>query len=443
MFSHKFQKKRSYQKYYADRELVTEILKYFAENEGKTYSLTQLSQETGIPLYQISKWKIEWEKDHTFVPGSNFGRHKRVFTETEEKNISDFIRAQYIKTGIMVRRKHLKKILYDLWVSLKPEERQNQPQRLFSNHFVRNFCKRNGFSFRMMRKKKRSDISEQEVEEYMNKYAEAFHKYPWNRILNADETAWNYVYFRGCVLAEVGKEEVAAQLPDDYRKAFTVLATIGADGTKYPPLFFAKGKTSISFQQFKDMNADPTSYELVFSEGGNTDEQVMMKYLEMVHRWVNSEPCVLILDRYSAHTMESVIAKAAELHIELIFIPTSATDKYQPLDKRIFGILKSMAAKDFSDYVFHRNSGFTKAEAADLFVDCWKKLSIDAVLTSWRLCENEEEDKIDEEFTVSSSNEYEEEEDIGELDDDDLSVITENRIPRRSANPLTPRPFHH
>ena len=100
---------------------------------------TQLSEETEIPIYQISKWKIEWEKDHTFVPGSNFGRHKRVFTETEEKNIYDFIRAQYIKTGIMVRRKHLKRSFMI---------------RLFSNHIVRNFCKRNGFSFRMMRKKK-------------------------------------------------------------------------------------------------------------------------------------------------------------------------------------------------------------------------------------------------------------------------------------------------
>ena len=86
------------------------------------------------------------------------------------------------------------------------------------------------------------------------------------------------------------------------------------------------------------MNADPTWHELV-------------------HRWVNLEPYVL--DRYSAHTMGYVIAQAAELHIELIFIPTSATDKYQPVDKSIFGILKSMAVKDFSDYVFHRNSGFT------------------------------------------------------------------------------------
>ena len=90
-----------------------------------------------------------------------------------------------------------------------------------------------------MRKKKRTEIDEGEVEEYATAYAKIFSLFPWNRILNMDETAWQFVYVRGQTLAERGTEEVDAQLPDDFRKSFTAIATITAAGGKLPPIFLA------------------------------------------------------------------------------------------------------------------------------------------------------------------------------------------------------------
>ena len=289
-----------------------------------------------------------------------------------------------------------------------------------------------------MRKKKRSEIDDKEVDEYIKAYAEAFATYPWFRIVNGDETPWNFVYYKGEVLAEKGTEEVAAQLPDDYRKSFTVMATIGADGTKYPPVFFAKGSSMICHRQFSDMKSEPLKYELLHSEGGNMDEESMIEYLKLVHKWMNNEPCALIIDRYTSHTTAAVRFKALELQIQLIFIPTSATEKYQPIDRRVFGVMKSMASSSFDDFVFEHNTGFTKSQAADLFVECWKKLSIDIVLKAWRLCENEEEDENDPDFEdVEPFDDNEEEEyDIGDLDSEDLLVIKESNEPRKAINPL-------
>ena len=45
------------------------------------------------------------------------------------------------------------------------------------------------------------------------------------------------------------------------------MATIGADGAKYPPIFIAKEKTNTSLRQFEDMTADSNNYELSYSAG--------------------------------------------------------------------------------------------------------------------------------------------------------------------------------
>ena len=437
-FSHTFKKQRSYQKYHKDKKLVGEILTFFAEHDESTYTLSELSKKTNIPHYQLSRWRSKWKEDNNYKPGERIGKHKRLFTQEQEKHVADLLRIQYINPGIMVRRKHLKSVLFSIWQSFDLENRGHLPKRLFSNHFLKDFCKRNKFSFRKMRKKKRSDIDEKEVDLFVNEYAEAFASYPWYLILNADETPWNFVYYRGEVLAITGKEEVDAQLPDDYRKSFSVLATIGADGKKYPPLFIAKGKTSASERQFDNMKSEPERYSVYHSEGGNTDEGVMIYYLHQVHKWVDKAPCALILDRYPSHETETVQEEARKLGIKLIYVPTSATELYQPLDRRVFGALKSKASSKFNDHAFTNQTAYSKAEAADLFIQCWNELNPDVILSAFRLCENEEEDETDADFEPFDDN-SEEEEDVGDIDSDDLFVISDaRREERRAKVRLTP-----
>ena len=48
-----------------------------------------------------------------------------------------------------------------------------------------------------------------------------------------------------------------------------------------------------------------------------------------------------MLDCLAAHRTPVVLQKAADLNINLIFVPASGTGYYQPLDRRIFGILKT------------------------------------------------------------------------------------------------------
>ena len=53
-------------------------------------------------------------------------------------------------------------------------------ETMFSKQFVKDFCQRNKLSFRKIRKKKRSDIDDNEVNEYFTTIADVFASYPWD-----------------------------------------------------------------------------------------------------------------------------------------------------------------------------------------------------------------------------------------------------------------------
>jgi hypothetical protein len=47
------------------------------------------------------------------------------------------------------------------------------------------------------------------------------------------------------------------------------------------------------------------------------------------------------MDQFTVHTTDKITETAEELGIEIIWVPKGATGKYQPLDRRTFGALKS------------------------------------------------------------------------------------------------------
>ena len=92
-----------------------------------------------------------------------------------------------------------------------------------------------------------------------------------------------------------------------------------------------------------------------------------------------------------------------------MYIPTSATDIYQPLDKVVFGVLKSQAVCYYDDHVFEKNQGLTKPQAAKLFLILWSKLPTSIVQKAWEDNDNfflDDEEELDD----SNDGEFNEEE---------------------------------
>ena len=78
---------------------------------------------------------------------------------------------------------------------------------------------------------------------------------------------------------------------------------------------------------------------------------------------MNYEPSALFLDQYTSHVSQTTKTIAHQLDINLVFIPKSATEIYQPLDKVVFGNLKSSAAAEYDDRFFHEDEALSQAKS--------------------------------------------------------------------------------
>lgn len=58
-----------------------------------------------------------------------------------------------------------------------------------------------------MRKKKRSDIDPRDFKSCNKQMFKALQRYPKEFIFNMDETAWNFIYKRGEVVAKINEEK--------------------------------------------------------------------------------------------------------------------------------------------------------------------------------------------------------------------------------------------
>jgi hypothetical protein len=147
---------------------------------------------------------------------------------------------------------------------------------------------------------------------------------------------------------EEGEETVPIAADGKPQRVYSVGATISASGRRLPLLFIKNGKRENcpSFQLIKQ-TAAAYGNKAILTENGWITSESFVYYLEYVFYPSVHTPCVLIIDVYTAHLTDEVKEKARQLNINLIYVPASNTNKYQPLDVGIFGPVKSIVDRDF------------------------------------------------------------------------------------------------
>lgn len=129
----------------------------------------------------------------------------------------------------------------------------------------------------------------------------------------------------------------------------TYIGTISKDPKIIIPLYLkAKRKTDSSERKHKIVNND--DYRL-YSINGWTTATKMFSYLRWQSKRMWSRPFALIIDVHKIHRQPSV-KKSTKINIRLIFFPSGSTWIFQPLDRNIFGIVKSkLKSRNFSKYI--------------------------------------------------------------------------------------------
>ena len=172
------------------------------------------------------------------------------------------------------------------------------------------------------------------------------------------------------------------------KAGLTVVACVTASCLKLPLWLVAKGKTDACHEQL----GDPQGHLVTHSESGWSTVDTFSQFLMSVReRFPDDEPVYLLLDLYSVHRSEEIKQLAESLMIRLIFIPPGMTDQYQPLDRRVFGVLKQyMRLLWRREYMTDPCQRFSKRKAVQLLVPAWERISPQIIRSGWALFDDEE-----------------------------------------------------
>jgi hypothetical protein len=121
------------------------------------------------------------------------------------------------------------------------------------------------------------------------------------------------------------------------------------------------------------------------------NHQIFGDYLRHLRAQMpNGDHIFLVCDVHASHRIQDVKELAAELNIELLDIPPGATDTLQPLDRKVFGVLKSETRRLFRQHASgNPELKRRKSDAVQDVLEAWNGLS-DAILHSaWLLYEED------------------------------------------------------
>ncbi len=230
----------------------------------------------------------------------------------------------------------------------------DEPQKLIEEYKLENFkgskswCYkfmiRHGLVFRKAHYERRGVINGSHIDIYLNEIIDAVNEFGPDRVLNMDETQIKTNNLSPQMIALKGQETVKCLKENvNEKEGTTFIATVAMNPKKrFPLAIVAKGKTKRSEVKYQ---IDQSSPELItHSQNGYTTSDVMKVYLKWLRKRMTDGPFALILDVYKSHVEKSVRQLAEKLQIRLIFVPACGTGKYQPLDRRLFGIVKKQLA---------------------------------------------------------------------------------------------------
>ena len=161
-----------------------------------------------------------------------------------------------------------------------------------------------------------------------------------DRIFNLDETGVTTVQKVPKVVATKGLKQVGQITSRERGELVTVCVIVSASGQTLPPAFVFPRK---NFKEFMMHGSPECSRGLVDSSGWMTAANFIKV---MTHFITNARPSqdhqvVLIMDNHQSHLSYEALSIAKENFVDIITLPPHTSNKTQPLDRTVFGPMKS------------------------------------------------------------------------------------------------------
>ena len=268
----------------------------------------------------------------------------------------------------------------------------NEPQKIIENFSIKEFKASKSWVYRFMLRhnlvfrrphyERRGKIDPDQVERYLEELYLAIDKYGLDGIVNMDETSVLTYNFPQKVIAPKGSENVKIIKENiNTKESTTFIGSITMNPNKRIPLaVVAKGKTAASEKKYGVSSEDDEF--ITHSESGWVTPAVMISYLKWLKKKVEMDEFALVLDVYKSHVAPSVKKEAAKLGIQLIFVPACATGLLQPLDRRIFGVVKQRLVQ-FGQKTKESDGKQRWKNLTAIMMEIWDNISDSNINSSW------------------------------------------------------------
>ena len=357
------------------------MLEYISKEVLPYGAIAKISKDTGIPKQTLSDWRRRRTSPggQNWVPNPPTRPSKYALPKETEDSIYEFVSDNYLKVGNPLTRREL----HDIALNAYSSSDSSQVERFAaSNSWVDRFLQTHDMTLRKPHVERRTTINEDSIAYFRQRLDELPKFYPPSHVVNFDETSWCLCLSPHKVLAEKGIETVKIKQQAGEKQRLTAFGSITCDGKKLPLWVLAKGKTERCLEKL----GNHPEVVMRYSENVWTTESVMIDYLRWLHQQLDERPACLILDVYPSHRTAAVQELANELDIELLYVPAGGTSLYQPLDRRIFGELKSRARRKFSimNSLYGPPDSFYEA-GISVLIQCWNQIDSNNILKAWKI----------------------------------------------------------
>ena len=348
----------------------------------KNGRLMEISNQTGVPRNTLKTWRRKLKKDKDYVP-----KHGRVAQciSIPRPAIEALIRTA--KMNFVDQGRYLPPAGF---ASLAREVgRQENESFKASRTWIKTRLKEANLSFRKPHLKRRTEPDDRWVAAFTADVDAAMMQYPDNLIFNADETFWRVVNGTMKTLAVRGSDNVTVRVPYDIKDGLTVMVTANMAGQILPPCVILKGMTEKVVDNYrKDLRLRHLlqSHLLVLkhSPNGWMNESLATQYLDFLSEYVGGRHCFLLWDVHASHRTNEVKKKAEELGIGMTFVPAGQTPTWQPLDNKLFGMIKRRAHTIFNEQVMKKEDQDI-VDALVILVTVVQELKPEQVRKAWRM----------------------------------------------------------
>ena len=346
----------------------------------------------GVSLPTVYRWKKQFERDQSWRPWkTRRGRDRRIFTDAEEGAISEFITENWLVPGHIFNDQDFQRVVQDAYAMkyLQDDEFMESGANIRDFHasagFISDFKKRNGFATRRAHAKKRPARNERLENAFVERVQKLLRdpEIDNNRIINVDETFWRCVPTDLKTRGRKGHEEVPLQVNASEKDGLTVVAAVSASRCKLPLSIIAAGETTRCEQAL----GDTYHHHKTHSSSGWSTITTFSEYLMFIREYFGDDDRIwLLLDAYSVHRTDEVKKLADSMNIELIFIPPGQTERFQPLDRAVFGVLKAYLRKLWRvEYSENPSLRFDKTIAVKLLIPAWERISPRVIDRGWAI----------------------------------------------------------